>query len=250
MGGNNEDEPWYTLAKKKVWSRIYLSLVGKGMYGRQISRELRKDNFGVGREHFGGYEEDYPGNEAGKMGKGPLLCRDIEEREGSRPPLVFIYEANIGVYLNFLDKHTDITEPDKERVGEMLTGKFSNILNGIGAADTEGCNAILDISLSAACPDYFFKESPLSEVKDRFGEELKQGIRGFENETEAYLSPFPLKELKPKIMRLLDRLPHFPKPRVEMSESSYMDFSDKFPYFLQALVAIMQEFDDRDEDYY
>lgn len=75
-------------------------------------------------------------------------------------------------------------------------------------------------------------------------------MKGFERKTEAYLSPLIVEKYESKIMKLIDRLPNFSRSKKELSDDLYAKFADTFPYFLQALVAVIHSFEDRGENLY
>lgn len=247
---NVYSEPlWHIIASREVKSRIYLSLIGREMNARKIEDELGKDK---GRTHFEGYDGSYVRDIVNEMEKEGLLQKKVGESEtsGRGRNLVYLYEADIGVYLNYLDRNTDSTKSDNKMVGEIITKAISKILNQAAKEDTKGSNAILDISLLAAAPDFFFEDASLSQVKDRFRREIEKALKGYERDIQAYLSPLIKERYEPKIIGLIDRLSNFQRGGTEISDEMYRDFKHAFPYFLQVLVAVSHDFEEWDEDLY
>lgn len=149
---------WHIIASEEVKSKIYLSLIGREVNAKKLENELEIKK---SRKHFEGYSGPYVRVTVVGMEKEGLLQREVGESDtrGRSRNLVYFYEADVGIYLNYLDRNTDVTKPDRETVEEIITEPASSTLNRAAKADTSGANAILDISILAAAPDYFFRES-------------------------------------------------------------------------------------------
>lgn len=215
---------WREIASDEIRSRIYL--LSLDVEKKISDLEDYLDNWCSSPTFYGRADN--------MIGRGSLQDRWIEGG-------YHMVKADLSVYRDFLRKWTDAGSADIQAV-EKIIRKVSPLLNRLGASDIDGLNAILDMQLCAASPEYFFRKASLDKTKDKFEEELRIGIKGFENEVQAYLSHLFMKLSKPAVNKALDRLEHFPDPPPDLKISQReLDetFQDAFPFFLQGIIAIV-----------
>lgn len=224
---------WIKLVKSKKGmtkgskkSRIYLTLLEKE---RKVS-ELN-DIFG----NMDGFSKNYPIELAGEMIKEGTLSDRWEER-------YHYVEADLDVFRDFLIRYTDASPADADGAMEKVR-KLSPLLRKLGTADVGRANAVLDIQLCAIGWKYFFKDASLQNVKEEAKREIRQGIKGFEEPAEAYLTHILAPSLEETVLPLLDRLQYFPKAPKNMSISGVSKdwMISQYPLFLQGIVFLIRE---------
>jgi len=164
---------WKTLAGSEIKSRLYLSLIEKKLNITKLAEEYDLDEE---NKHFTGYSRKHIGNKVREMDKeGILKSQPYEKTSNERGrKIIKRYTSDITVYTDYLNQMVGIKEKQLQTVKEIIKG-YSKILNKIGTADMPDVNAIWDISLSCALPEYFTVELPTKkQVGELFSQELEE----------------------------------------------------------------------------
>jgi len=164
---------WKTLAGSEIKSRLYLSLIGRKL---NITKLAEKYDLEEENKHFTGYSRKHIGNTIREMDKeGILKSKPFEKTSNERGrKIIKKYTSDITVYTDYLNQTAGIKEKQLQTVKEIIKG-YSPILNKIGTSDMPEVNAIWDISLSCALPEYFTVELPTKkQVRELFSQELKE----------------------------------------------------------------------------
>lgn len=107
--------------------------------------------------------------------EGTLKSETFEkENSGRGRKLIKKYTSNITVYTDYLNQMAGTKEKPLQTVKEIIKG-YSPILNKIGTTNMPESNAIWDISLSCALPEYFTIELPTKkQIRELFSQKLEE----------------------------------------------------------------------------